>query len=270
MSVEHDHPPRSRFAKTAFLALLGLLFAGFTALGCWQLQRLHWKHDLIARVDSRIHAEAVAAPPRAEWPGIDAASAEYRRVFVRGTFLRGLDTRVDALTARGPGEWVLTPLRTDAGDLVLVNRGFVPADARDHAALAPEGPVRVEGLLRLDEPGGRILRENIPDRDRWFSRDTSAIARARGLQAAAPWFLDAGYDASAPEWPRGGMTVVRFRDHHLQYALTWFALALMVAFAAWRVLPGDRRLQRRPVPVQAPPDVDTRPPAHDDSGPRTR
>ena len=71
---EVPRAPRGPFA----LALLAIAFACglalFASLGAWQVQRLHWKHDLIARVDSRIHAEAVAAPPRAEWPGIDAAT----------------------------------------------------------------------------------------------------------------------------------------------------------------------------------------------------
>ena len=269
MSAEHDRPPRSRLAKTVFLALLALLFAGFAALGAWQVQRLHWKHDLIARVDGRIHAEAVAAPPRADWPRVDAASTEYRRVFVQGEFLPGLDTRVDALTELGPGFWILSPLRTDTGDLVLVNRGFVPGDARDRAAPVPAGPVRVEGLLRLDEPGGRILRQNVAAQDRWFSRDTGAIAAARGLQGVAPWFIDAAHDATAPEWPRGGMTVVRFRDHHLQYALTWFALALMAAFAAWRVLSGERRARKRGIPEHATTDA-ADPSPIDDRGPDRR
>ncbi len=260
MRAEPAQPPHSRLARSAFLALLAGLFAGFTALGCWQVQRLHWKHDLIARVDSRIHAAAVVAPVRADWPRVDAANAEYRRVFVQGTFLRDRDTRVDALTALGPGDWILSPLRTADGDVVLVNRGFVPAGARGQAAPAPAGVVRVEGLLRLDEPGGRILRANVPAQDRWFSRDTAALAAARGLGPVAPWFLDAdaGPRAGTAEWPRGGMTVVRFRDHHLQYALTWFALALMVAFAAGRVLREGRR-PRRERPQQAAPDVADRP-----------
>ena len=268
MNVEPIHPPRSRFARNAFLALLALLFAGFAALGSWQVQRLQWKHALVARVDSRIHAAAVAAPPRAEWAGVDAASAEYRRVFVEGSYLPGLDARVDALTDLGAGDWVLSPLRTDAGGIVLVNRGFVPRDAAGHVAPAPAGRVRVEGLLRLDEPGGRFLRANVPAQDRWFSRDTGAIAAARGLDGAAPWFIDAAFDSAAPQWPRGGMTVVRFRDHHLQYALTWFALALMVAFAALRVLSGERRV-RRETPADATTDG-ADPSPNDDRGPHRR
>lgn len=223
-------PPRPA-RRAGLLLLLGALFLGFSALGVWQLQRLHWKHALIARVDSRIHAAAAAPPARQRWPDITAQSDEYRRIRLRGRYLQGRDLRVDALTALGPGSWVLSPLQT-AGGIVLINRGFVPGDAT--AAPAPAGSVQLEGLLRISEPGGRVLRPNDPARGRWYSRDVAAIARALGLRDVAPYFIDA--DAAGSGWPRGGMTVVQFRDHHLQYALTWFALALLALHAGWRLL----------------------------------
>ncbi|MGG6461530.1 SURF1 family protein [Solilutibacter silvestris] len=220
--------------RTVFLVALALAFCGFTALGVWQVQRLHWKHALIARVDARIHAEPVALPARKDWPQASAARDEYRHVVVTGEYLRNADTRVQAVTERGPGGWLLTPLRDDGGDAVLVNRGFVPSDWKGDVA-PPAGHVRVIGLLRMSEPNGAFLRRNDPAHDRWYSRDVAAIAQARSLGDVAPWFVDAERDANAPEWPAGGMTVVRFRDQHLQYALTWFALAALSLFAAWRV-----------------------------------
>lgn len=235
--------PRNAMARAVALLFLALAFAGFTALGLWQVQRLHWKHALIARVDGRIHAAAVPAPARVQWPRITAESAEYRRIFVQGHYLQHHDTHVQALTELGAGAWVLTPLQTADG-AVLVNRGFVPDD--EMAAPPPGGELRVEGLLRISEPNGRVLRRNDPAADRWYSRDVVAIAGKRGLRDAAPWFLDA--DALAPReaWPRGGMTVVHFRDHHLQYALTWFALALLAAFFAWKVVSSERQLRHHP------------------------
>ena len=225
------------------LLFLALAFAGFCALGVWQVQRLHWKHELIARVDSRIHARPVPAPARSEWPDITADSAEYRRVAVLGRYLADHDTRVQALTELGAGWWLLSPLRTGVGDIVLVNRGFVPDDGI--ASSPPAGAVRVEGLLRISEPNGRVLRRNDAASDRWFSRDVAAIAAKRGLRDDAPYFIDADADANMPRdaWPRGGMTVVSFRDHHLQYALTWFGLALLTLFAAWTLVSAERRLR---------------------------
>jgi surfeit locus 1 family protein len=212
------------------LTLLALCLSGmllFGALGVWQLQRLAWKRDLITRVDARIHAEAVPVPARATWPTLDLHDAEYRRVRAEGRYLHDLDTLVDAVTELGPGAWVLTPLATSDG-IILVNRGFVPPGQRDPAArTAGEagGEVQVTGLLRRSEPGGRILRANRPDEDRWFSRDVAAIAARRGLEGpVAPFFIDADALPGVAA-PRGGMTVVRFRNAHLSYALTWFALA---------------------------------------------
>lgn len=209
------------------LFVIGALL--FASLGVWQVQRLAWKRALIARVDARIHAAPVAAPAPQAWATLDTHEAEYRRVSARGVFLHDRETLVDALTELGPGAWVLTPLATADG-VILVNRGFVPPDRRDAATRAAgnrAGEVTVVGLLRASEPGGRVLRPNQPATDRWFSRDVAAIARARGLARVAPFFIDAEAAPDAENAPRGGLTVVRFRNAHLAYALTWFGLVVL-------------------------------------------
>ena len=214
--------PRRPILRVVFGLALVLAFAGFTALGVWQVQRLGWKHALIARVDARVHAEPTAPPARANWPAIDADSSEYLRLRVSGRFLDVPDTRTQAVTGLGAGWWLLSPLRTDGGDIIFVNRGFVPVDG--HVQPPPQGQVSITGLLRITEPNGGFLRSNVPDEDRWHSRDVVAIARTRGLPAdrVAPYFIDAERDSTqdASGWPRAGMTVIAFRDHHLQYALT--------------------------------------------------
>lgn len=251
-----DAPRRSRATRATIGLVLAVLFAGFCSLGAWQVQRLHWKRELIARVDARIHAAPVPAPAKPDWPNISTSRDEYRRVAVAGRYLRNRDTRVQAVTERGPGWWLLTPLRGDGGEMVLVNRGFVPNDWSG-ATLPPAGPVRIVGLLRVSEPHGGFLRHNDPARNRWYSRDVAAIAQARGLGETAPFFIDAGRDASGAEWPAGGMTVVHFRNQHLQYALTWFALAALVACAGWRVFSPPRRLRHhgRPAAPTSPTDA---------------
>ena len=71
------------------LAVLALAAAGFVALGVWQLERRVWKLDLIAQVDARVHAPAVAPPGPSEWPAVSAERDQYRRVQVHGVFLGG-------------------------------------------------------------------------------------------------------------------------------------------------------------------------------------
>lgn len=258
-------PARGRTAAVVLVALLALVAAGGTALGAWQLYRLQWKLDLIARVESRVHAAPVPAPAPADWPRVSRARDEYRHVRLRGRYLAGHDTRVQAATALGSGYWLLTPFRSDDGALVLVNRGFVPPDWRGDAV--PD-VTEVTGLLRLPEPGGAFLRRNDPGAGRWYSRDVAAIAQARGLGPVAPFFVDldasvrvsanagapgtgATLGAGTPSWPRAGLTVVRFRNNHLGYALTWFALALMGAGGAIYVA---RDARRRAAPGPRPTD----------------
>jgi surfeit locus 1 family protein len=223
---------RSPLARFAVFATLLLVIAGLTGLGVWQLERRIWKLGLIARIDARVHATPLAPPAPADWPKVSAERDEYLRVRVAGHFLNGHETDVQALTALGPGFWVLTPLKTDQGFIILVNRGFVPPERRSPAAHgAVNGETTVTGLLRMTEPKGRFLRPNDPAQDRWYSRDVAAIAATRGLTGVAPYFIDAEAGTDPEAWPRGGLTVLDFPNNHLLYALTWFSLALMLAGA---------------------------------------
>jgi surfeit locus 1 family protein len=246
--------PHSPFflVVAGFLALV--FFAGFLALGTWQVERRAWKLDLIDRVEHRVHVPAVPMPPQAQWPGISAAADEYRRVTATGMFLNDAETLVQAVTDLGSGYWVLTPLWLSDGSVVLVNRGFVPPEKRDRASrVATElmGMTTVIGLMRMNEPGGGFLRRNDPAANRWYSRDVRAIAEARGLSKVAPFFIDeeAGAAATsatspAPEAsaPVPGLTVIAFHNSHLLYAITWYTLALMVLVGAWLVVREERRL----------------------------
>ncbi len=228
-----------RPAPRAIVAVLLLLATGFVALGIWQIERRAWKHALVHAVESRAHAAPVAPPGPAAWPSVDAASDAYRRVRITGRFLTGHDILVRAVSDLGAGYWVMTPLDT-GGFRLLVNRGFVPQERRDHVSAPPAGPVTVTGLLRISEPGGAFLRSNDPAAGRWYSRDVTAIAGAQRLGPVAPYFIDA--DRSIDQWngPIGGLTVIRFPDNHAVYAATWFGMAILSLWAIVRLLRGSR------------------------------
>jgi cytochrome oxidase assembly protein ShyY1 len=165
-AVADPAPAWSRRARLLLAALALLLIVLFAGLGTWQVMRLQWKLDLIARVDARVHAAPAAPPSVARWAGITAESDEYRRVQVSGTYLYEYTTPVQALTEQGGGYWLLTPLCTPDGHVILVNRGFIPADpgARTRyeprksagypCATVPGGAVQLVGLLRISEPAG--------------------------------------------------------------------------------------------------------------------
>lgn len=223
-------PARRRRGRKRLIAALVLATGLFVALGVWQVERRSEKLALIAAVNERVNASPSAAPGPAEWPHISSSRDAYRHVVVQGTFEHDHETQVQAVTELGAGYWVLTPLRTKIGWTVLVNRGFVlpenrPRDSRLRDE--PNGPVTVTGLLRISEPKGAFLRTNDPKSDRWYSRDVTAIGHARQLENLAPYFIDAGAMPTPAGQPVGGLTVIAFYNHHLQYALTWLALAML-------------------------------------------
>jgi surfeit locus 1 family protein len=218
------------------LAALGT--ALLIALGVWQVERRAWKLALIDRVEKRVHAVPVAAPGPDAWARINAANSEYLHVTATGQFITGHETLVRASTAVGPGYWVMAPLRTDKGFVVLVNRGFVPPEKRDptsRAQASTDAPVTITGLLRITEPKGAFLHTNDPSGNQWYSRDVTAIAHAQGLTNTAPYFIDADATPNTGGFPVGGLTVIAFRNSHLIYAITWFTLAVMVAALGVRI-----------------------------------
>lgn len=227
-----DRQTAARSWSPGLVALALSAIAILIALGVWQIERRAWKLALIARVEQRVHAKAIALPAASFWPAMSAAGEEYRHVAVRGRFLHDRETLVKAVTEEGGGFWVLTPLLRDDGTTVLVNRGFVPPERRDPATRQggnPDGTLTITGLLRMSEPKGGFLRTNDPLHERWYSRDVEAIAAVRGLHDVAPFFIDADAMPNTGDAPVGGLTVIRFANNHLIYALTWFALAFMLA-----------------------------------------
>ncbi len=230
------------------LILPGILSLGALAvligLGFWQLERLAWKNDLLARVEARTKAPVTPIPPEGEWKNVNFESDEYRRVVASGTFRHDREILVYTVASEqpgryaGPGFFVLTPLELPSGASVIVNRGFVPLDRKD-AATRKEGqvagPVNVTGLLRMPEDAGYFAPSNDPARNAWYRRDPVEIASALKLERAAPFTIVADATANPGGLPQGGSTRVNFSNNHLQYAVTWFglALALIGVFAAF-------------------------------------
>lgn len=237
-STSSDSPrkPRSKTTLVILGVVAAVLFAGLCALGTWQVHRLAWKQELISQVKQRAHAPTAPAPGKPDWRGLTAGNAEYRHVTATGTYQYDRQTLVQAATELGSGYWVMTPLQlANGGGTVLVNRGFVLPQWRKNQAASPPPPeaeARVTGLLRMGEPGSGFLRNNDPAANLWYSRDLPGIATARGLTDVAPYFIDADA-ASSPsrdpaQAPVGGLTVLTFPNNHLVYAITWYALALMI------------------------------------------
>lgn len=244
-------PAQRRSLLVPGLAALAA-FAILIGLGTWQIQRKAWKEAIIARIDARAHGEPGPILPEAGWSGWLAEADEFRRVRVTGTFLHDREAPVHGLA---PGErgaplqgfYLFTPLRLDSGAVVMVNRGFVPTELRDPATRPqsqPAGGATVTGLVRAPEAPTWFTPENVPALNRWFTRDPKAIAAAKGLERVAPFYVEADATPHPGGWPRGGQTRLDLPNNHLQYALTWYGLALTLvgvfaAFAWNRLHPSE-------------------------------
>lgn len=239
-----------RLRLTFFIAAALLGVSLFLSLGAWQVQRRHWKIDLIEQVEQRRNAPPVAAPGPDQWSTVTSQNDAYRRVRVHGLFLHDHETLVQASTSYGTGFWVMTPLRTDQGFTILVNRGFVSPEHRDPATRAEgqiAGEVTIIGLMRMTEPKGSFLRANDATSGHWYSRDVAAIAASQKLRDSAPYFIDADSTPYPGGWPIGGLTVIAFPNNHLIYAITWFGLAFLLAIASFVFLREEYRLSRNSV-----------------------
>lgn len=218
-------------------------------LGTWQMQRLAWKNNLISQIEERV----VAAPVPFE-EALERArkgeDLEYTRVAVSGSFMPGRERHLWVATSAGPGWHVFAPLVTRAGPIVVVNRGFVP-DARRAASTRPEprltGEVMLVGLFRKPEVKATFTPDNDVARNIWHWRDLAGMAQSMLPETGnqlAPFFLDAEKGAPAgPLGPKGGVTRLEIANNHLQYAMTWYGLAVTLvgvylAFARARLQRG--------------------------------
>ncbi|HEX7342536.1 MAG TPA: SURF1 family protein [Rhodanobacteraceae bacterium] len=232
-----------------WMVLAVVFFVLFIALGTWQVHRYHVRKHISHAMRTRVHADPVAAPGPAQWSKIDAGHLQYLHVSLAGHYLPIKQTLVRGSSSDGYGYWVMAPLQTERGFIVLVNRGYIPASlpgtpAFKHAQ-PPTGKVDLSGLLRSSEPGGGFMRANKPDKGLWYSRDVKAIAASDHLAAdhVAPYFVDADAVANSPHWPVAGLTRVTIYNESMGYAITWYALALGTLLAAGIVIRYERARQ---------------------------
>jgi surfeit locus 1 family protein len=219
----------SFFSAGALAVLLGL--------GTWQIERLIWKEGLIAERQA-----AVTGPPIELPPSLAAAQPlEYHRLRVAGHFLNHRELYLGATSDDGhPGYHIITPLALADGRILLVDRGFVPEGRKAPQSRAEgelEGEVAVTGLLRIP-PAGRphwFVPDNSAERNYWFYMDVPAMTAAAGLEHVLPFYMDADAAPNPGGLPVGGQTRLELPNNHLQYAITWYALAagLIVVYAVF-------------------------------------
>jgi surfeit locus 1 family protein len=239
-------PPRSARGRSVLVASLMTVvaLAILVALGLWQLERKTWKETLISILEQRLAATAVALPSPAKWNRAEAGRDEFLRVVFTAQFQNDKEALVYTTGSSmradtgGPGYWVFTPARLPDGRIVMVNRGFVPEGRQDQATGrdgAVSGPVEITGVLRWPEPPGLFTPAGDPGRNIWFSRDSAAVAAAKNITDAAPFYVEMETPVPPGGLPHPGRVQPSLPNSHFQYALTWLGLAavLVGVYTAW-------------------------------------
>ncbi|MEM8749345.1 MAG: SURF1 family protein [Pseudomonadota bacterium] len=220
-------------ASTAILLVcIALGVAFLCGLGVWQLNRLAWKEALIARVEAGLEAPpvSVSAIGEALRSGEDI---EYRPMQATGRFLNESEAHYFATHKSRPGYFVYTPFQLNDDRILMVNRGYVPMDAKAQAGrtdgLVP-GSITINGLARsapTQKPNSLV-----PDNDlaknvfHWKSLPQMVdLTLPDGSSQVLPFFMDVDNTPHTGRWPEGGVTLIQFPNSHLQYAFTWFGLA---------------------------------------------
>ena len=237
-----------RRSGTGFGVFTLAMVALFVGLGVWQLQRRVEKHALIAALTERLAAAPGALPQPSQWIALNPASDEFRRVSFTATYQQLPDAMVYSSGSAvredvsGPGTWAFVPARLPSGATVVINTGFVqntmqdrPVEDRAVAQLITGQPVTLTGYIRFPEAAGTLTpAENLTKR-LWFTRDHLAMAHALGWGEVAPFYIDLEQPLPANGIPKPGPLDVHLKDDHMQYAITWFALAgaVLIAFAVW-------------------------------------
>jgi len=222
-----------------------VIVAALLALGVWQLERRVDKLALIATLDERLATAPVALTPPTQWSTLTPAMDEFRRVTFSGVVDTANEARVFASASplrkdiSGTGAWLFAPVKLASGEVIAVNRGFVPEGANVPASTS--APVALTGYIRFAEARSWLTPPDDRVKKLWFVRDPQAMAEALGWGRVAPFYIDLESPVPPNGVPKPGPLQVNLKNDHLQYAVTWFllAFAVAIAFAVW--FRGQRR-----------------------------
>jgi surfeit locus 1 family protein len=227
-----------------------LALAVLIGLGTWQMQRRAWKLGLIERIESRAHGEAISLTMAKDlWQR--GGDVEYYRVVLVGRFLNEEERHLYTIEDGKAGWRIITPLATSGGDIMLVDRGYVPEEMKDPATRKEgqiAGPVEIVGLARAAVPPNWFTPPGDPQRNRWFTRDIASMTASLPQDQAArvlPFMIEAEAEPVPGGWPRGGVTRLVLQNRHLEYALTWYGLAVTLLVVAFLLARGRAREARQ-------------------------
>ena len=229
-----------RFFLPAFLT--AIMLTTLLGLGFWQVERLTWKKALLARIAERQSAAPVSLYTASDIKALSRARDDYAPAILHGRYGREqlfwftqIENKPDGLAGRDrAGYHVLVPFILRDGTALLLDRGFVPARLKDTPDANPKGETALQVVLRWPDTRGRFDNADKPEAGLVYVRSPAAIGPY--WQKQLPSVIAESAEIGK-HWPRGGQTRMNIKNNHLQYAGTWFGLAIVLVIISglWHI-----------------------------------
>ncbi|KAG5974084.1 hypothetical protein E4U58_003684 [Claviceps cyperi] len=243
-----DEPPRLVRASNSRrhgpgIIILALIPITAFALGTWQVKRLDWKSELIAKYEDRLIRDPLPLPPTIDPSAVH--DFDHRRVLATGRFRHDQEMLLGPRIRDGKdGYIVMTPLERENGSTILVSRGWIDKKHRSQVSRPdglPRGVVTVEGLLREPLKKNMFTPDNRPDKREFYFPDVKEMAELTG---SSPVWVEAitepeftkMTDFEARGIPYGRAAEVTLRNNHAQYIFTWYGLTFATTIMLFMVL----------------------------------
>ena len=215
------------FALPSFLILI--------ILGSWQVQRLSWKSDLISNYNNNFQQAPITVKELLK----DRKNNKYRRTVIYGEYDHANEIQIIGKTYEGnAGFHIITPFILENNEIIYINRGWVPkkyADKKTRKFSLLEDKVRVVGLVRLPQKKGYFVPENEPENGFWFTIIPEELNRHLNIIGEKEFYIDELNIDEKLKLPMPANGKVQVPNNHLQYAITWYSLALglLIVYFAW-------------------------------------
>jgi surfeit locus 1 family protein len=232
-----------RFLMPAILTLVMLI--GLLGLGSWQMQRLQWKLQQIAKIEARQNTPPLRLQNQADIGVLTEAQHHYQPARLRGSFgsqqgfwYTQIHNPPSGITPQQRrGYHVLSAFYLADGAAVLIDRGFVPASEKDALPAPSQALQEIDIILRWPDKRGLFDADDSPSQNLFYVRDPKVIGQY--WQLALPPVIGemvASRQATLT-WPLAGQTRLVLSNRHLQYAVTWYGLALVLVFISglWHI-----------------------------------
>ena len=226
---------QKKISKSLVIATISV-FIILIILGTWQANRLEWKEGLISKYQAELKRIPITL---ADLPSVKPK--KFRRVQVIGKYLHRLQIFVGPKPYRGNAGWhVVTPFQLETGDIILINRGWVPLSFRNNLEAKIEkrnNKSAVVGVINWPRKRNYFDPVNIPEKNQWFRVDTAAIANKLHLKNVPSYWISINKKKKSNKFPIGGVGTKMPINNHLQYVWTWFGLAfglLILSIVYWR------------------------------------